>query len=207
MPFAFPSHVGLIAPLWRRWPGIFDMPALCIGAMMPDVVDGAIGITRGHLGQTWGHTLLGMTFLCVPFGVPLWMGLHRWVARARLKAGEGFWARSWNHGVVSVRAAAGRGWGVVLWSLLVGAFSHLFFDLLSHGEKHGGFKWLRPLDVHVDLFPAWWNHEWFRMPVPGYQNGYAFAPHFIAWCAFSLLGAWMLIRPLLRGEDQATRPE
>lgn len=203
MPFAFPSHPGLIAPLWRRWPRLFDMPAMCVGAAMPDVVDGAIGIARRHLGQTWGHTLVGMVFLCVPFGVPLWAGLHAFARRAPRAMGEGFWRRAWNMGVNAIAMAPGpsqflRIWPLILWSLLVGAFSHLFFDLLSHGEKHAGFNWFRPWQVELHLFPDWWSHTWWDMPIPGYPGGYPLAPHFLSWCFFSALGAWLLLRPALR---------
>lgn len=203
MPFAFPSHQGLIAPLWRRWPHAFDMPAMCVGAAMPDVVDGLFGLYRGHLGQTWGHTLIGMAFLCIPLGVPLWFGLHYFARAAPRAAGSGFFARSWNMGNDAIAASPGpatftKRWLFVLWSLLVGTFSHLFFDLFSHGAKHAGFKWFRPWDVKLSLFPEWWNHEWFKMPVPGYGDGYSFAPHFIAWCVFGVVGALMLFAPAFR---------
>lgn len=179
------------------------MPAMCVGAAMPDVIDGAIGLTQGHLGQTWGHTLIGMVLLCVPFGVPIWFGLHAFARKVPRARGAGFWGRSWNLGNDAIQACRGpaefaRAWPLVLWSLLVGSFSHLFFDLLSHGEKHAGFKWFRPWDVELELFPAWWDHAWFQMPVPGYPGGYSFAPHFIVWCIFGVLGAWMLYRPAFK---------
>jgi hypothetical protein len=203
MPFAFPSHPGLIAPLWRRWPQYFDMPAMCVGAAMPDVVDGLFGLYRGHLGQTWGHTLLGMIFLCIPLGVPLWFGLHRFARAVPRAKGTGFWARAWNMGNNAITATPGPAafrkiWPLVLWSLLVGTFSHLLFDLLSHGEKHAGFKWFRPWHVELSLFPAWWDHTWFKMPIPGYGDGYNFAPHFIVWCLLGVIGAWMLFAPAFK---------
>ena len=98
MPFAFPSHQGLIAPLWRRWPRAFDIPALSVGAAMPDVVDGLIGAWRGHLGQGLGHSLAGMVFLCVPGGLMLWFGLHAAARRLRPVSRDSFLARSWNLG-------------------------------------------------------------------------------------------------------------
>ena len=203
MPLAFPSHQGLIAPLWRRWPGTFDMPALCVGAAMPDVVDGLFGVYRGHLGQTWGHTLIGMTFLCLPLGVLLWFGLHRWARFVPRASGAGFLARAWNMGNDAIAASPGpdtfrQRWFRVMGSLLLGAFSHLCIDLLSHGQKHAGFQWFRPWAVHFKLFPSWWNHEWFRMPIPGYADGYSFSPHFIVWCILGLVGALMLFAPVFR---------
>jgi hypothetical protein len=61
MPLSFPSHQGLIAPLWRRWPAAFDVPALCAGAAMPDVVDGVAATWRGHFGQGIGHSYDGLS--------------------------------------------------------------------------------------------------------------------------------------------------
>ena len=44
MPLAFPSHQGLVAPLWRRWPDRYYVLALCIGAAAPDIVDGVLSL-------------------------------------------------------------------------------------------------------------------------------------------------------------------
>lgn len=57
--------------------------------------------------------------------------------------------------------------------------SHLFLDLLSHGEKHAGFKWFRPWHVELRLFPAWRDHLSFKIPVPAYPGGYPLASHLI----------------------------
>ena len=96
-----PSHQGLIAPLWRRWPHRFNILALCIGAGIPDVFDGIAGLLlRGHLGQWHGHTLWGMHLLCVPVGLLLMVPTLRfasWVTRPG-RCGHavklGFWIQS-----------------------------------------------------------------------------------------------------------------
>jgi hypothetical protein len=88
--------------------------------MLPDLVDGALAITRGQLGQGVGHSLVGLVAL-VPLGVPRW-----------------------------------------------------------------------------HPYPQGWTEAWFRMPVPGYPDGYPFAPHFLVWCAVSAIGAWWLVAPTLR---------
>src|SRR4051812_3017173 len=75
MPSAFPSHQGLILPILRLWPRAMEVLPLCVGAAMPDVVDGMDGmIRRGSFGQGWGHTLIGAIGLCVPIGfVVTWL--------------------------------------------------------------------------------------------------------------------------------------
>jgi hypothetical protein len=173
MPLAIPSHVGLVAPLWRRWPRIFDTAALCLGAVLPDVVDGAIGVGRGHLGQGIGHSLIGMVLLCLPLGLLARSALHTLAPRR-------------------VPPSAGRRGPVVL-SVVIGTASHVLSDFVSHD----GGPLLHPLP-RWQPFPAWWSDPWFFMPVPGYPGGYPFAPHFVVWCVISVLGVWLLVRPVGR---------
>ncbi|HOC71067.1 MAG: hypothetical protein BWX80_02989 [Candidatus Hydrogenedentes bacterium ADurb.Bin101] len=199
MPFAFPSHQGLIAPLWRLKPAWFDIPALFIGAAMPDVVDGTIGVFRGHLGQGLGHSLIALPLLCIPGGLALWW-LSRTVARPwNAWKRSGFLARAWNAGLESVHASPAPGTRThqaarVVISLGLGAFSHLFFDLISHG----GFTWFYPWTPKIKLFPAWWYTTWYRLPLPGYNEPYPIGPHFIMWVFLGILGIILLFYPYLR---------
>lgn len=199
MPLSFPSHQGLIAPLWRRWPRYFDMPALFVGSAMPDVVDGLIGAYRGHLGQGIGHSLAGLFLLCLPLGVVLWFGLHGLVRLAPAPSGNHFLFRAWRHGVASMHDALPPGafkrhWRFVMVSLLIGAFSHLFFDLISHG----GFRWLYPWHPNIRIFPDWWHTVWARLPVPGYRKPYPIGPHLIVWIALGVIGAVILFYPVVK---------
>src|SRR5262252_2027095 len=78
MPLGFPSHQGLLAPLWRRWPGRFAVLALWVGALVPDVVDGTENIARrGRFEQWLGHSLLGATLVGVPLGLALTAAVRR----------------------------------------------------------------------------------------------------------------------------------
>ena len=142
MPFAFPSHQGLIAPLWRRWPGFFDVPAMFIGAAMPDVVDGIIGLTRGHFGQGVGHSLIAIPLLCIPGGLLIWAVALLASRPLPLSPGRGFFGRIWNAGLRALHDAPGEGSQAVrslraVCSMGLGTFSHLLIDLVSHG----GFVW------------------------------------------------------------------
>ncbi len=162
MPMTFPAHQGLIAPLWRRWPGRFDVVALCVGAAMPDIVDGAIGIFRGRFGQGIGHSLLGLVLLCVPAGL-LIRALVRRIAPLHRN---------------------------VVFSLAIGVFSHLCFDLVSHGH----FPWLLPWVPKVAIYPDWWYDTWFSIPLPWRPEGRKIGPHATIWFLLSVCGAWMLFR-------------
>ena len=108
MPFAFPSHQGLIAPLWRFRPELFDVPAMFIGAAMPDVIDGIIGAGRGHLGQGLGHSLIALPLLCIPLGLVFWWITRKVACHWTLSKHNGFLARAWNAGLASVHHPGAR---------------------------------------------------------------------------------------------------
>lgn len=198
MPFTYPSHQGLIAPLWRRWPRAFDVPALCVGAAMPDVIDGLAGLFRGHLGQTGGHSLLGI-LVCVPAGIVLWAALHGLLRRLPDHAGTGFLSRCWNGTRHAFTGAPGPAafrfrWRIVTGSMLVGVVSHILFDLISH--KHTQLFW--PWHANADIFPAWWTVEWWRAPLPLYEGGYSMGPHFAMWMLLNGAGILLLAWPALK---------
>lgn len=182
MPLTFPSHPGLVAPLWRRWPGQFDALALCIGSVMPDVIDGIIGLAHGRLGQGVGHSLIGTVGLSVPLGIVVWVGMRAYLQRMSSPIG-----------IRPAGLALGQQAVRICSSMLVGVVSHVVSDLVSHdgGPLFYPLPRWRP-------FPAWWSEAWFSMPVPGYPDGYPFAPHFVVWCVITVLGAWLLAAPALR---------
>ncbi|MHC4550792.1 MAG: DUF4184 family protein [Planctomycetota bacterium] len=180
MPLAFPSHQGLILPLWRRYPARLDGVALCVGAAMPDLVDAAAWPARGELGQWLGHSLLGVVG-CVPAGLAL-----AWLARR-------ITPRPW---LARLEAGAPASPGLVRAGLSVagGALSHVVLDFITHGN----FLLLWPWYGSDDAFPSWWYHAWGGIPVPVYREPYPFAPHTIAWIALSILGAVLFVRTLRR---------
>ncbi len=200
MPFAFPSHQGLIAPLWRRWPTLFDIPGLFIGAAMPDVIDGILGVYRGHLGQGWGHSIIALPLLCVPGGLVLWW-LALFVVRfLPYSKRHGFLARVWNAGLESIHVSAALGarggrMAITISSIGLGVLSHLLFDLISHG----GFVWFYPWMPKVKIFPTWWYVTWLEVPVPGYKEPYPIGPHFLMWIFLGILGILLLFYPFIGG--------
>ncbi|MFN0205647.1 MAG: DUF4184 family protein [Planctomycetota bacterium] len=180
MPLAFPSHQGLILPIWRMYPKQIDGVALCVGAAMPDIVDGIAWPFRGELGQWLGHSLVGIV-VCVPPGLLL-------VNAARQFAPQKLIMRL-NEGAPPsaglVRASV---------SLAIGALSHIVFDLITHGN----FPLLWPWYVNNHAFPAWWYHTWASVPLLVYKNPYPIAPHTVAWMILTIVGAVVFIRCLRR---------
>jgi hypothetical protein len=186
--------MGLIAPAWRRWPQHFDVAAVCVGSVMPDVVDGIAGPFRGHLGQTVGHSFLGLVFLCVPGGVLLWWASIAAARRMSTKVDTGFYTRAWNVTRETLLDAPKASWRIVIGSLVVGDLSHMFFDVISHGE----FPWLFPWFMDLKIYPNWWYTQWAGIATPLYEKPYPVGPHFMVWLALTFLGGYWLVRPILR---------
>jgi membrane-bound metal-dependent hydrolase YbcI (DUF457 family) len=182
MPLAFPSHQGLIAPLWRRWPRCFVVLPCCVGAATPDIVDALLGLGRGHLGQWYGHSILGLFFLSLPAGLLLTAATKGLGSRTR-------WAGRIDRWSTLPRGDA-PGFALEAWSVWVGASSHLIFDFLSHGK----FVLLYPWHRDLSLFPTWWSARWCELPLPFYSSPYPIGPHFVVWVALSVVGAVMLFR-------------
>jgi hypothetical protein len=188
VPLAFPSHQGLIAFLWRRWPRTFDVLACCVGAAVPDVVDGLLGLARAHLGQWLGHGLLGLFALDLPAGLALTLAAAALAARLPPDSKVGAHLRAW--GATSAAARPGARARILCVSVLAGSFSHLAFDFVSHGN----FLWLCPWYDNPSFFPAWWYARWLEIPLPFYPRPYPVGPHLLVWTFLSLLGAILLAR-------------
>ena len=169
MPLAFPSHQGLILPLWRWFPRRIDGVALSVGAAMPDIVDGLAWPIRGRLGQWMGHSLVGLP-VCVIVGLALTWLTRRTRLLSRLDDGAATVTRS-------------------SLSLAIGALSHIAFDLPTHGNFLVLWPWYR----NDHLFPAWWYQSWGGIPVFAYHEPYPVGPHFVAWLVLSAVGAVMFV--------------
>lgn len=181
MPATFPSHQGLILPVWRRFPDRIDGLGLCVGAGMPDIVDAAAWPFRGELGQWLGHSLVGV-IVCVPAGLLLtrlirWGVPPRWLAR------------------LDENSPSPRRMMRVCGSVGLGSLSHIFFDLVTHGSHQLFWPWYRAEEV----FPSWWYHEWGNIPLFVYREPYPFAPHTIVWILMTIVGAVLFVRCLRRG--------
>lgn len=195
MPLAFPSHQGLLAPLWRRWPR--TVLPLWVGAAVPDPIDGLWRFcSRGTFGQGFAHSLLGAVAAGVPAGLLLLAALRRLVGRWRQR-GAG-WRRCLGEYLAAIdgRGGAARDGA----GLAIGAVSHVLFDLVSHERA----RLLWPFAADPDWFGSWWRTVWFRVSAPGYPD-YPIGPHFVAWLGLSLVGAWLFLRCRPRA-DALNRP-
>jgi hypothetical protein len=144
---------------------------------MPDLVDGAAWPVRGELGQGFGHSLLGVLVASLPAGLVLTRLVRRIAPRDLItRLDEG--APASPH---RLRAPL---------SVFIGALSHLAFDLITPDNLVLFWPWV----PGEPPFPSWWSHAWSAIPIPGYREPYPVAPHTVAWCVLTLLGAFLFVR-------------
>jgi hypothetical protein len=125
MPLTLPTHPIAVVPLklWRpRW---FDGVALVVGAIAPDLGYAAYGFT----GTVRTHNLLALLWWSLPLTL-LATRLIRWAAPAVAAHLPGAGPlRLTDYGVLgTVR----HPWYVTAASALLGAFSHIAWDSLTH---------------------------------------------------------------------------
>ena len=144
MPWTL-SHPAAVLPLCRFTPEPLDFAALVVGSTTPDV---GYYIGRFDLA-TFAHTLAGSFAACLPSGViillvfylfcrPISYALPSPHRQVLLPLCPGFpvgWMR----------------WLIILFSLLLGAWTHNFWDAFTH--EHGWFvdriPWLQQPVVHL----------------------------------------------------------
>jgi hypothetical protein len=121
MPFTI-SHAPIAAPLWplvRR--GHLPLPALAIGAMVPDFEYFL------HLRPLalWGHSLAGILTFCLPAGLVV-VGAWEFVMR------DGVRSLLAIEDTPAETVRSGRWWVLAGVAVLLGAASHIAWDGLTH---------------------------------------------------------------------------
>jgi hypothetical protein len=211
LPFTFPSHPGLILPLWITRPARLDGLAVALGAVLPDFLDAAVEWPSGNLSINFSHSLLGLVILVIPAGFVLMYaadGLLRGIRSREPAGGRPSWrrgrgARARGDGELLPRASpsntGGRPWldrlvaprffpRRVLLSVSVGAASHLVFDALSHRWFDWLLPWARP-----DLLPPSLDGAWLSVRVRGMEGPLTFGLFTLLWVLWTLVGAALFV--------------
>lgn len=133
MPFTF-SHPAIVLPLTKYSGRHFSLTGLIIGSITPDFEY----FFRMKIQSNFSHTIGGLFYFDLPVGILLSFIFHDFIRntlydnlpkvfRSRL---EDFKAFDWNKYFK-------RHYIVVIFSVLIGATSHLFWDSFTH--IHGYF--------------------------------------------------------------------
>jgi hypothetical protein len=131
MPFTL-SHPAAVLPLHRLWPRHLNFAALVIGSMTPDLNY----FVPFFDFATLAHTIAGSFTVCLPSGVLLLTAFY--FVRARVC----FLLPRPHRGALAPLCAKRPALGprdimVILLSLLLGAWTHIFWDSFTH--RHGWF--------------------------------------------------------------------
>ena len=198
MPMTFPAHQGLILPVVRRWPNLFDALALSVGAAMPDITDTILGFPlNGYFKQWYGHALIGIFTLDFAGGL-LITWLIAVLARRILKsvyvpkALRAFLPQASPTRDPKEAGMHTRG-RLKVWSLsvMVGILSHIGFDLISHDTNLLFYPWYE----NVYWFPEWWYRIWFETRhLSMFGRTYSVGVFSISWGLLTLIGSLLFLR-------------
>lgn len=124
MPFPL-AHPAAVLPLRRYCPRWLSFPALLVGSLAPDL---AYPLGLGD----YSHSLAGSFGFCLPVGLTLvaaYYGLGPWLERCS--------SERWPQAPWSLLHQPRSHWLGIIMSVLLGAWSHLLLDGVSH--KSGWF--------------------------------------------------------------------
>lgn len=132
MPFTF-SHPAIILPLLKLSPKYISATALIIGSMAPDFEY----FIRMRLQQVHGHNLAGAFYFDFPIAI-ICTFIFQLLVRDTLiehlpaflrKKYEPYYKQDW-------LKFAQKSWFVIIYSALIGIFSHLFWDAFTHAPGY-----------------------------------------------------------------------
>lgn len=129
MPFTL-AHPAAVLPL-RRTPLLRTVP-LIVGAMTPDLPYFLPWRIAKHVPQGLTHSFVGTLSLDLPLGVALLLFL--WVLRVPLAAPLGPASRAKCLAAVERFGRRSRNWWLAPVSLLVGSWTHVFWDSFTHPD-------------------------------------------------------------------------
>lgn len=128
MPFTF-AHPAAVLPMlswrWVSWTG------LILGSMMPDFEY----FLRLRLTGEYGHTWWGILYFDLPLGILLAIVFHAFVKHPLVRNSPDILRSRWTSlASLDFWAFFRTRWIVVLYSLVIGAFTHVLWDSITHND-------------------------------------------------------------------------
>ncbi|MGH8092783.1 MAG: DUF4184 family protein [Chthoniobacterales bacterium] len=188
MPWTL-SHPAAVLPLRRFTPKPLDFAALLVGSTTPDV---GYYVGRFDLAD-YAHTLAGSFFACLPCGVILLFAIY-------------LFSRPISYALPSphrqallplcpVFPVSLTRWAILMLSLLLGAWTHNFWDAFTH--EHGWFvdriAWLQKPAIHL---PSTTIHVYLVLQEISTVIGFAIVVFAYWW--------WLRRRPTTPSTDSET---
>ncbi|MGY4098741.1 DUF4184 family protein [Nocardia sp. R16R-3T] len=133
MPLTFPSHALAVLPLKIRWPRYLDGVALVVGSAVPDAGYPVAGLFS--MPET--HALSALMWWCLPMGIVGTVAIRRGAAQVAAHLPR---LGAFDLPAYGVLGAVRHRWHVTVYSILIGAFTHIFWDGFTH-DPAGGHGW------------------------------------------------------------------
>ncbi len=131
MPFTF-SHPAIVLPLGKIFKKYVSLTGLIIGSLTPDFEY----FLRMRIKSEYGHSLIGCLWFDLPLGLILCFAFHQIIKKPlidnlpkfiqkRLQEIRNFnWLKYFKNN-----------WLIVYLSIIIGAYSHIFWDSFTHPNK------------------------------------------------------------------------
>lgn len=132
MPFTF-SHPAIVLPLKyfpKKW---FSLTGLVIGSLTPDFEY----FLRMRIKSNYSHTFEGLFWFDLPLGILLAFIFHNDVRNSLFENLPTFFqSRFSKFSKFDWNRQFRKNWLIVIISILIGAFSHLFWDSFTHDDGY-----------------------------------------------------------------------
>lgn len=177
MPLTF-CHPAIVLPLKKLKPNWFSMTGLIIGSMSPDLEY----FSRMEILATHSHLFLGVLYFDLPIALIYCFVFHLFVRNILINHLPDFFKERFtqflNFDWINYFK---KNWLIVIVSIIIGAYSHLFWDAFTH--EWGYFAKLIPTLQEV----------WFTKPIE--VKGYKFLQHFSTFLGAIFIAFWIYKMP------------
>ena len=177
MPLTF-CHPAIVLPLKKLKPNWFSMTGLIIGSMSPDLEY----FSRMEILATHSHLFLGVLYFDLPIALIYCFVFHLFVRNILINHLPDFFKERFtqflNFDWINYFK---KNWLIVIVSIIIGAYSHLFWDAFTH-------EW----GYFAKLIPAL-QEVWFTKPIE--VKGYKFLQHFSTFLGAIFIAFWIYKMP------------
>ena len=177
MPLTF-CHPAIVLPLKKLKPNWFSMTRLIIGSMSPDLEY----FSRMEILATHSHLFWGVLYFDLPIALIYCFVFHLFVRNILINHLPDFFKERFtqflNFDWINYFK---KNWLIVIVSIIIGAYSHLFWDAFTH--EWGYFAKLIPTLQEV----------WFTKPIE--VKGYKFLQHFSTFLGSIFIAFWIYKMP------------
>ena len=128
MPFTF-SHPSIVLPLKKLSPKWFSMTGLIIGSMLPDFEY----FIRMRMRSTFSHNINALWYFHLPLGILITFIFHNLIRDFLIDNLPLFFkSRFYYMRDINWNDYFRKKWYVVIYSLILGTLTHLFWDNFTH---------------------------------------------------------------------------